>query len=228
MTYGANIARYLQDGEVRSKNHQETQLGYRTSFSDIVDRRGGPGFNTPCGRLINDFVPFYFSPATGMAFTISRNNVPLVDPQGTNLGSADSEDMVYIVADPLKIANYCSFWFSNIACNSVAQTPIFSNDINALESHINWSLFDDNDRMGLIPEIGYTGVCRWFHDNHSKLEWINRTKIRMAEFLVRDSFPVDLIDCFVIKSTKWEHWLRQQVGLAGKSIPIHVKPGCFF
>ena len=228
MTYGANIARYLEDGEIRSKNHIEIQPGYRTSFSDIVNRRGGPGFNTPCGRSVNDFVPFYFSPATGMAYTISQGNVPLVDPQGENLGSVDSEDMVYIVADPLKVANYCSFWFSDIACNSVAQTPNFSDDITTLESHIKWSLFDDSNRMGHIQELGYAGVCRWFHDNHSKLEWINRTKIRMAEFLIRESFPVDLIDCLVIKSTKWEQWLQQQITFAGRNIPIYVKRGCFF
>lgn len=218
----------MQDGEVRSKNHNETQLGHRTSYSDIVNRRGEAGFNTPCGRLVNDFVPFYFSPATGMAFTISRGNVPLVDPQGNNLGSASSEDLVYIVADPERVAKTCPYWFSDIACNSVAQTPNYSDDIATLEDHIKWSLFDADDRMGRIPEIGYGGVCKWFLDSPRNVQWINRSKIRMAEFLVRDSFPVDLIECLVIKSTKWEHWLREQIRSVGRDIPIYVKPECFF
>ena len=228
MTYGANIQRYLQDGEIRSKNHHNIQHGYRTSFSDIVQRRGGTSFTTPCTRNVNDFVPFYFSPATAMAYTINQGNVPLVDPTNQNVGFASSEDIVYIVADPIKVAAACPFWFTDIACNSVAQTPNYSNIIQNIEPHIKWSLFDDTPRMGIISEIGYRGVCRWFHDNHSNINWINRTKIRMAEFLVQDVFPVDLIECFVIKSTKWEHWLQQQIQSVGKNIPVYVKSGCFF
>ena len=228
MTYGANIQRYLQDNEIRSKNHHDTQYGYRTSFLGIVQRRGGMDFNTPCTRNVNDFVPFYFSPATAMAYTINQGNVPLIDPTNQNVGYASSEDIVYIVADPQKVANAHPFWFTDIACNSVAQTPNYSNIITNLGSHIDWGLFDDYPRMGTIDEIDYEGVCRWFHDNHRNVKWINRTKIRMAEFLVQDVFPVDLIECFVIKSTKWEHWLTEQIQLNGKNIPIYVKPGCFF
>lgn len=94
MTYGANIETYLAHGEIHSKNHPVAQHGYRTSFSEIVARRGGQEFLTPCRSNVNDFVPFYFSPSTAMAYTINRGNVKLLGPGDIDLGAASMDDMV--------------------------------------------------------------------------------------------------------------------------------------
>ena len=163
-----------------------------------------------------------------MAYTIHQGNVPLIDPNGQSHAFASSEDIVYIVADPAKVADECSFWFTDIACNSVAQTPQYSNQIENLESHIKWELFDETPRMGKIKQIEYDGACKYFNDSDRSTACLNRKKIRMAEFLVQDTFPIDLIECLVIKSTKWEHWLNQEVQDHGKNIPIYVNSGCFF
>lgn len=228
MTYGANIETYLAHAEIRSKNHPMTQYGYRTSFSEIVKRRGGQEFLTPCNSNVNDFVPFYFSPSTAMAYTINRGNVLLIGPDETDLGAASMEDIVYIVADPQKVkSSNFDFWFTDIACNS-AQVPQYSKDMDNLEQHVDWSLFDDNPRMAIIPEIDYEGVCKFFADSDRNPAWLNRKKKRMAEFLVKDAFPMDLVECLVIKSTKWEQFLIDRINRSGRSIPVYVNSGCYF
>lgn len=228
LTYGANLETYLNDGEIRSKNHVDAQIGYRTSFSEIVARRGGNNFVTPCGNNVNEFVPFYFSPSTAMAYTINQGNVSLVGHNDVNYGIASMEDIVYIIADPIKVAaSGCSFWFTDIACNS-AQDPQYRNEINSLATHVDWELFDDNPKMGHISEIGYEGVCRYFMDSERKKNWMNRKKKRMAEFMVQNAFSMDLVECLVIKSTKWEQFLVDRIRRSGRNIPVLVKPGCYF
>ena len=226
LTYGANIETYLNDGEIRSKLHPNVQLGYRTSYRDLVAQRDE--FVTPCGNSVNNFVPFYFSPSTAMALAINADKVRLVGPASEDLGTASLEDIVYIVADPTKVAAAGSpFWFSDIACNS-AQTPRYCSDITQLESHVDWALFDDFPRMGRIAEIGYDGVCKYSFDSDRKSAYLNRKKKRMAEFMVQNTFSMDLVECLVIKSTKWERFLTDRIALANRNIPVYVKSGCFF
>ena len=163
-----------------------------------------------------------------MAYTIHRGNVPLIDPSGQYLGPASPEDIIFMVADPLLVARNHDFWVSDIACNSIAQTPNYSNIIGDLKDHINWKLFDEAPLVASIREINYQGVCKYFSDSDRNTECLNRKKIRMAEFLVRDSFPMDLVECFVIKSTKWEHWLNSHIKQNNMNIPVYVNRGCFF
>jgi hypothetical protein len=72
MTDYRDCPRFFSDGELRAKNHQQPQVCYQASYSEIVTRRGGPGLTAPTGRFINDYVAFYFSPLIGMAFAIDR------------------------------------------------------------------------------------------------------------------------------------------------------------
>lgn len=228
MTYFRNLERYLADGYVCAKNHPQMQPGYRISFDDIVARRGTHEFTTPCGSNVNDFVPFYFSPCTKMAFTIYRQNVRLRDSEGTDLGVAQMEDVAYMVVDPNKLfASGRSVWFTNIACNS-GIPPEYGHRPEMLEAHVDWALFDDEPRMGRIPEINYSGVCRWQHDRDQPVEHQMRSKKRMAEFMVRDYLRMDEVSCIVLQTTQHAGEVRAWVDASGVEIPVYVKPGCYF
>ena len=195
MTYYRNLERYFSDGAIYANNSPDVQHGYRISFDDIVARRGTSAFPTPRGSKVSDFVPLYFSPITKMAYTIHAGNVQLRDPSGVNLGQASMDDVAYLVVQPDRLfASGRRCWFTDIACNS-AIPATYESDPAKLATHIAWSLFDDAPYTAQIPEIGYLGVCKWQHDRDNPVAHQQRSKERMAEFLVKDHLSMDEVSC---------------------------------
>jgi ssDNA thymidine ADP-ribosyltransferase, DarT len=228
MTYYRNLQKYLKDGAIYAKNSPSVQAGYRISLDDIVARRGSSIFTTPCESNVNDFVPFYFSPITKMAYTIHVGNVDLKAPSSESLGRANMDDVAFVVVDPSRLfASGRDCWFTDIACNS-AIPPVYENDPTKLESHVAWSLFDDTPSTAQINEIGYNGVCRWQHDRDEPLAYQQRSKKRMAEFLIKDHLRMDEVSCIVLKTVTYQKEMQSWVAAAGANTPVLVKPGCFF
>ena len=229
MVYYEDCALFFHDGELRAKNSPQNQKCHQTSYPGIVSRRGEQGILTPASRVINDHVAFYFSPITGMAFTIHRGNVPLVDPSGRDLGPATMDNRVFFVGNVRKFQNAgLQFWFSDIACNARAPIPNFACDLGRLEHHVAWDLFDDGDLVARIPEIGYSGVTKWFHNRDTPERYQSRKQKRMAEFLVEEAIPLSMFDCIITKSD----WIREEVCRmmkgTGVDLPVYSKPGCYF
>ncbi|MBL4627306.1 MAG: DUF4433 domain-containing protein [Roseicyclus sp.] len=228
MTYYRNLQAYLAAGYLFAKNHPRMQASFRISYDDIVARRGGTMFTTPCGSNINGFVPFYFSPITKMAYSIHKGNVSLKDPDGSNKGAASMDDVAYLVVDPDKLfASGRSFWFTDIACNS-GIPPTYKNSPLDLKDHVDWSLFDEPPSIAQITEIGYHGVCKWQQDRDLPIEHQMRSKKRMAELLIRDYLRMDEVSCILLKNAAHEEEVRAWVETSGTEIPVYVKPGCYF
>lgn len=228
MTHFRNLQTYLAVGCLYAKNHPNMLPGFRISFEEIVARRGGAAFMTPCGSNVNDFVPFYFSPCTKMASSIDHGKVILRGPDGTDLGVAEMGDVAYLVVNPERLfASGRVCWFTDIACNS-GIPPTYENRPDRLETHIDWPLFDDTPRMAYIPEIEYAGVCRWQHDRDMPIEHQMRSKKRMAEFMVRDYLRMDEVSCIILKNDTHAGEVQAWVNASGLGLPVLVKPGCYF
>jgi len=227
--YYKDLEVFLVDGEVRSKNHEQPQLCHQASYQSIVDRRGTPLFQIPEGGVVNDYVPFYFSPVTSFTCSIWKGKVPLVDPNGKALGNACEDDRVFLVANVNNFkGSALQYCFSDFALNSNAPLPSLKNDLDALEEHVHWEVFDEAPYKARIEEIGYTGVCKWFHNMASPSERMTRSQKRMAEFLVRSAVPLGLIDCVIVKSEAIGDKLKYIMDASAWDIPIYVKPGCYY
>lgn len=226
MTYYRNLEIFLGDGAEYAKDSPKGKPRYRISFEEIVAKRGTV-FSTPSGAAVNEFVPFYFSPSTKMAYSIHVGNVPLRTPDGRNLGSADMDDVAFMAVNPQSLfASGRECWFTDQACNS-AIVPSYEDDPSKLEEHIAWPLFDEPPRMALVPEIGYDGVCQWQHDRDVS-PYQQRSKQRMAEFLVKDHLRMDELSAIILKSDKHLVEVSGWVDGAGLGIPVLVKSGCYF
>jgi len=228
MTYYLNLQVYLEDKYLFAKNHPNVQECYRVSYEEIVARRGQMQFTTPCGSNLNDFVPFYFSPITKMAYSIYAGNVPLRSPDGENLGPANLDDLAYLVVSPNTLfysGRKC--WYTDIACNS-AIPPNYEDRLDGLEQHVSWQLFDEMPRKALVPEIGYEGVCRWQHDRDEPVQHQQRSKKRMAEFMVRDYLSMLELECIILKSEAHRQLVATWVNDSGMNIPVLANSGCYF
>lgn len=225
----SDLSTFLADGEIRAKSHANPQLCHQTSYPEIVDRRGTHQFPMPNGRVVNDFVPFYFSPITSFTYTIFKGNVSLRSPAGDCLRMACEDDRIFLVSSPQNFyGTNLSTCFSDYALNSMAPLPTVETDPNMLASHIHWHVFDDFPKVAMISEIGYEGVCKYFHDRESPAHLMTRKAKRMAEFLVLNAVPLDKVICVIAKTDMMKAKLEVMMNASGRSIPIYTNRGCFY
>lgn len=223
-----DVPTFLADGEVRSKNHPSPQACHQTSYHEIVQRRGTSQFQLPFGGVVNDCVAFYFSPLTSFTCSIHRGGVQVIPPNGGEQTASQLADRVFLVAkvsDLYRAGLQCCF--SNYALNSTVPEPVVESDLNLLETHINWALFDDDPMAGRIPEIGYGGSCQYFHSRANPERYQLRKPIRMAEFLVHTAVPLHLFACIVAPNEQRKILVQHEVQSAGYQLPVFSKPGCF-
>ena len=167
MTHFRNVERHMAEGSLYARNNPLGSAQYSICYNEIVQRRGTQ-ISTPNGQNINEYVAFYFSPCTVMAFAISQGKVKFKNPNGDDFGPSRNEEVVFYVCNPDRVHNAkLKYLFTNIACNS-ALAPKFSDDIENLESHVNWPLFDEGPTMARIPEIGYSGACKYANNRDSQ------------------------------------------------------------
>lgn len=225
----SDLPTFLVDGEIRAKNHETLQRCHQVSYQDIVDRRGTNEFNMPNAGVVNDYVPFYFSPITAFTYTIFRENVSLVSPDGTYLRQACEDDRIFMVSSPQIFRGSDLFTcFSDYALNSRAPIPAVETDLNKLEDHVHWGVFDESPHIASIPEIGYQGVCRWYHNMATPPERMTRKEKRMAEFLVHKAVPLDQIVCIIAKTDAMKDTLETMMVASTWKIPVYSKRGCYF
>jgi hypothetical protein len=220
---------FLGDGEIRSKNHGSPQRCHQASYQEIVDRRGTNEFRMPDRGVVNDYVPFYFSPITSFTFTIFKRNVGLRSPDGALIGQASEDDRVFLVSSPDRIRNSGQYFcFSDHALNSRAPMPNVETDLEKIETHIDWEVFDDNPLVAEIPEIGYLGVCQFFKNRTPPATHMTRSSKRMAEFLVCEAVPLNEILCVITKTDDMRDRVEVMIATSDWDIPVYTKRGCYF
>ncbi|HAT1882457.1 TPA: DUF4433 domain-containing protein [Legionella pneumophila] len=139
----------------------------------------------PPGGLLHDYVPFYFAPRSPMLSAIHNKKV--------NGCSLSQEDIIYFettVEELVKLGSEFIFYDMNA---TLAFSKAYT-DLNQLPSVIAWDLITEPPTLD--------GYCKYFHDIQSEPKYVNRRARRQAEFIVKDSIP---LNCFtrigVIKSS---------------------------
>jgi len=207
-----------------AKNFQD-QPQFSISYDHINSRRDHQ-YQMNDGCVLHDFVPFYFSPITAMAFAIHRGLVPLTGPDGSSQGNADVDDVAFVVCNSDRlISEEYPIRFSDRACNTVGAT--FYDDDSQLDQ-IHWAVFNDTPLTAVIPEIGYNGVCKFFANRDAPAMYRNRKAERMAEFMVKDQVSMQHVDCIVVKNHKIENNVKGWLAQNGYDLPLLVKPDCYF
>lgn len=227
--YSGDLSTFLVDGEIRAKNHPIGQLCHQTSYQDIVDRRGSAEFEMPCGRVVNDYVPFYFSPLTSFTYTIHQGNVPLISPTGESLGIARDDTRIFFICSIESFMDSdLSYCFSDYPLNSQVPKPTIKQDLADLETHVHWEVFDEYPMSAHILEIGYDGVCQFFKNASNPPARQLRSQKRMAEFLVHGAVPLTHVACIVANTENMRNSLQTIMDASDWNIPILAKPRCYF
>lgn len=221
MTHKNNIDIFLEDGYLFAPNHT-SQPQFSISYTEINHRRETMVLSN--GRQLHDYVPFYFSPLTPMAYTISQGNLLLFSPDNIDLGVVDSNDIIFFVINlnSLQELNY-EYRVSNSACNNFA----FETFDGIEQASIDWNLFNEAPFKGVIDEDEYSGACRFFLDRDS-VPYQNRRAVRGAEFLIANQVNVQDIDFIVVQNETTALEVRDKLINKGINKSVYVKPDCYY
>lgn len=148
------------------------------------------------GDNLHDYVPFAFAPLSPMLFLLHKNKI-----KGCN---CEQEDIAYLVTNAQALS---ATKFIYTDGHPLAKPVKFYEKLSEFRN-IDWEIFFE------IPHIR-GGYARFWNDrtNPEKPKWMDRKRKRMAEFLVYDKLPWNLIDTIVVKSeaakTRVEAILKQ-------------------
>lgn len=139
------------------------------AHNHIKERRLNTSVPVAPGGVVADYVPFYFAPRSPMLYAIHMGNVASF--------AEGQRKILYLVADAEKVASKCDFCFTD-GHATMAFTG-FYNDMNELDDVVDWEIMR----------------AKYWRDTD---EDTDRKRRRQAEFLVKDFFPFELIQCVAV------------------------------
>jgi hypothetical protein len=194
----ANLRGILHAGALRC--HRDAPTEVEVGNIDIKANRKRRQVGCGPGGMVCDYVPFYFAPRSPMMYTIMSGNVEGV--------STDLSRLVYFVSSTetvYKAGLPCVFSDGNAA---VVITK-FRDDPAMLATHVD---------LPLMKQM------MW----NSTLEDPDRMRRRMAEFLVHERLPLELVAGIAVRSRQVRDIVVSLAGETGKDVKTAIRPGWYF
>lgn len=207
-----NLPNILSCGALLAKRRLAAMgAGYADiAYQNIQGRRAMKQVPRGPGGVIHDYVPFYFAPRSPMLRTIDGGNVPGCDYR--------QSDIVHL----------------KTSINSVVQSglPYVFYNYNAATSYA--QCFDDVKELGNVDwdlffeQPVLDGYCRYWNSIHSNPRYVRRMETRMAEFLVYDACPIDLIEEIGVRTENIAANVREILRAHNCNIPVYARPAWYY
>jgi hypothetical protein len=166
-THLRNLPQILADGALFADSlvHQTKKLSVEVGDLDVKSRRRSMLVACGPGGHPSDYVPFYFAPRSPMLYKINKGSVSQYQD--------GQEKLVYLVSDvDLIIASGLEWVFTDGNCaNNLTE---YFDDPAKLNDSVDWPLMKST---------------LW----NNTAEDPDRMRRRMAEFLIHQHFPLDLL-----------------------------------
>lgn len=209
-THLDNLPAILQAGALLSDTAVMTQglLVSEAGNPEIKQRRRGQPVTCPPGGVVGDYVPFYFAARSPMMYLLWQGRVPSF--------AGDHHDLVYFVSHVDRMVE-AGLDFVISDRNAAKALADFTNDVAALgdlttaEPHsgfVDWPLMEAT-MWNNTPDDG------------------ERMERRMAEFLVLDAVPLDLLAAATYSDDRQTMVEQMFVG-AGVSMRVVNRPNWYY
>lgn len=152
------------------------------------------------GGAVSDYVPFYFAPRSPMLLSIKCGNVEGVD--------ANQRRLVYLVSSTERVYDAglaCVFSDGNAATFGLTS---FEADPARFDDHVDWSVMK---------------LRQWQNTDSDP----DRMRRRMAEFLVHDALPIELIEAVGVHDAGVKAAFDEAVGESWR-LPVDVRREWYF
>ncbi|WP_047864810.1 type II toxin-antitoxin system toxin DNA ADP-ribosyl transferase DarT [Rubrobacter aplysinae] len=193
-THAKNLPAILSAGRVYCQSQlPEGKREVDLSHLDLQDKRRRKHTGCGPGGTLHDFVPFYFAPRSPMMYRHSKNH--------TEQYQGGTTPLIYLVSTVQRIQEHrLEFVFSD----GHPVVPLFS------------KFYDD---IGHLGEIDWKLMrSRYWFDTVGDPD---RSRRRMAEFLVYGEFPWDAVEFLAVKNVRLKERLE---GYLQREWPHRIKP----
>jgi hypothetical protein len=162
-------------------------------LADLIDRRAARQIPVAPGGTLADYVPFYFTPCTPMAYMILT---------GRGVRRQQPSDLVYLLSSLDDVARAGSPWLMADRHASLSMAR-FASDRSML-SDLPWDLWRERD----------------FKRDEEDLGKLDRYQ---AEVLVHKSLPVSALRAIITADSATQAKVRQLVTASGQSVETRVR-----
>lgn len=177
-----------------------TLLAHEAGDRGIKAHRRARRVSDGPGGFVSDYVPFYFAPRSPMMYAIHRGRVPEF--------TSTIYDLAYVITslETLQAAGYSVVLTDRNAAKAVAE---FSADPHRWDDLVDWPLMKA-------------------HMWNNTVDDPERQERRMAECLVPESLPWDLIEHIVVADQTRQQWTEGLLTALGDHTPVHVRRNWYF
>ncbi len=193
-----NLPQILAARELRC--HRMASTAVDVGDTSIKSRR--TLIDVPCGPggKVCDYVPFYYAPRSPMLFSIKSGNVPGVSP--------DQRRLIYVVSSTEAV------YETELGCvftdgNAAAAFTNFGEDPAELDQLVDWPLMR---------------ATYW----NNTLEDPDRRRRRMAEFLVYEALPLELVTEIGVYDRGVHELVVALLSSAGKELRVAIRADWYF
>lgn len=201
-THIANLPNILEEGALLSDSlvRKTRKLKVEVGDREVKSRRRLMRVKCAPGGCPADYVPFYFAPRSPMLYVINRGNVPEYK---------DGQDsLVYLVGRVDHTVTSGIPWVFTDG-NCAKDVTEYFNDISRLEDSVDWPL---------MKEMIWRDTA----------EDPDRMRRRMAEFLVHERFPIELLVGIATKSNQIKTDVDKILEEYGKSIYTAARSNWYY
>lgn len=210
-THLKNLSTLLERGALLSDSKvcAEGLLSHEAGDPEIKQRRRGCAVTCPPGGVVADYVPFYFAARSPMMFKLWKGGVPTF--------TGDHRDLIYLVTAVDEVLK-AGLPFAISDRNAAVALADFTNDVAVLgdlneaqprSEFIDWSLMNE----------------KYWNDTAERPDRMER---RMAEFLVRDSVPLELVIGIGVRSNDRRSTVEHAFEAAGRSVRVVTKSEWYY
>ena len=165
----------------------------------------------PPGGNIHDYVPFYFAPRSPMLSAIHNGRV-------VDCTLKQSDIIHFETTVPQVIGHEPDIVFYDR--NATLEFSAAHTDIQLLANVIAWDLLTEYPRLD--------GYCKYFQNRPSVDGYLDRMERRLAEFLVKDSLPIEHISRIGVADEVAADKVRAILNETGVKLEVEVMRDWYF
>lgn len=193
MTHISNLDFIIKNGIWSMNSNVQDPDFVPIGNSDIIYKRRTSLIKiNPPGGALGDYIPFYFAGHSPMLYNIIT---------GYNVKQFPQKDIVFIVCDAKRIAKSETAWCFTDG-NAKSKISAFYSSLSDVDK-LDWDVIRS----------------RWWRADENDMD---RPRKKMAEFLVRDHIPIELIDGFIVRDDSAYKIVKQLIADNNSSMKVEI------
>lgn len=198
ITHRSNVPWILDNG-LHCRNSDAKDPNFvNIGLADLIEKRHGQNVDHAPGGTLSDYIPFYFTPLSMMAYNIHT---------GRNVRKRENSEIAILVTSLHTLETKgVSFVFSDRHASVVGRR--FSNDLAHLD-RIDWKILQARD----------------FSRDNDDIEKTNRYQ---AEALIHRHMPLDGLTEIVCCDSEQKALIEKEIGDRKLVLPVRTNAGWYF